>query len=142
MHWICRSEGCLVPYRPLETTSKVISILLSSSYSQLRDTLGIYTEEAEKLDLHLGWTKTKFMYVGDGPDPLPLQLGNNSLKRTLSIRAPQRQQDLKPVILRRRTLAESALRCLWKELWWHQVISCKTEFHIYNSAVLSILLYA
>lgn len=34
------------------------TILLSTSYSQLRDALSIYSEEAEKLGLHVSWIKT------------------------------------------------------------------------------------
>ncbi|KAL1276258.1 hypothetical protein QQF64_035881 [Cirrhinus molitorella] len=49
------------------------TILLSTSYSQLRDALDVYSEEAEKLGLYVSWTKTKFMHVGDGPDPPPLR---------------------------------------------------------------------
>lgn len=44
-------------------------ILLGTSYGQLRDVLGIYSEEAEKVNLPVCWTKNKFMHVGVGPDP-------------------------------------------------------------------------
>ncbi|CAM4607654.1 unnamed protein product [Leuciscus chuanchicus] len=43
------------------------TILLSTSYSQLRDALGIYSEEAEKLGLQVSWTKTKFIDRQRGP---------------------------------------------------------------------------
>lgn len=29
-----------------------------------------YNEEAEKLGLQVSWTKSKFMYVSDGPDSI------------------------------------------------------------------------
>lgn len=37
------------------------TILLSTSYHQLRDALGIYSDEAEKSGLQVSWAKTKFM---------------------------------------------------------------------------------
>lgn len=53
------------------------TILHSTSYSQLKDALGIYSEYAERLDLQVSWTKTKFMHVMDGLDPPPLRLGSD-----------------------------------------------------------------
>ncbi|XDV50755.1 hypothetical protein PO909_019770 [Leuciscus waleckii] len=121
------------------------TILLSTSYSQLRDALCIYCEEAEKLGLQVSWTKTKFMYVGDRPHPPSLRLGNNIVEPVKNFvylgSIVTDNGDLKPEITRRRALAASALQSLWKPLWRHQTISRKTKLRIYNSAVLSILLY-
>lgn len=121
------------------------TILLSMSYSQLRDALGIYREEAEKLGLQVSWTKTKFMYVGDRLHPPSLQLGNDIVEHVKNFAylgsIVTDNGDLKPEITRRRALAASALQSLWKPLWRHQTISRKTKLRIYNSAVLSILLY-
>ncbi|GAA6077119.1 gamma-aminobutyric acid receptor subunit alpha-2-like [Tachysurus ichikawai] len=65
------------------------NILLSTSYSQLRDALAIYSEEAEKLGLQVSWMKTKFMYVSDRPYPPSLRLGNEwNLSRILCIWDP------------------------------------------------------
>lgn len=49
------------------------AILLSPSYSQLRDVLAIYHEEAAKLGLQVSWTKTKMIHVSDRPDPFTVQ---------------------------------------------------------------------
>ncbi|KAL1246814.1 hypothetical protein QQF64_034817 [Cirrhinus molitorella] len=121
------------------------TILLSTSYSQLRDALDVYSEEAEKLGLYVSWTKTKFMHVGDGPDPPPLRFGDNIVEPVKNFvylgSTVTDNGDLKPEILSRRALAASALQSLWKPLWRHQTISRKTKLRIYNSAVLSILLY-
>lgn len=121
------------------------TILLSTSYSQLRDALGIYSEEAARLGLQVSWTKTKFMYVGDGPDPPPIHIGSDIVEPVKSFvylgSMVTDNGSLKPEILRRRALAASALQSLWKPLWRHQTISRKTKLRIYNSAVLSILLY-
>lgn len=115
------------------------TILLGTSYSQLKDDVGIYSEEAKHLSLQVSWTKTKFMYVGDGPDPPPLRLDNiiepvKNFEYLGSIVTDN--GDLKPEITRRRALAASALHSLWR----HQTISRKTKLRIYNSAVHSILL--
>ena len=85
------------------------------------------------------------MHVGDGPDPPPLQLGNDIVEPVKNFvylgSTVTDNGDLKPEILHRRALAASALQSLWKPLWRHQNISRKTKLRIYNSAVLSILLY-
>ncbi len=121
------------------------TILLSTSYSQLRDALGIYSEEAEKLGLQVSWMKTKFMYVGDRPHPPSLRFGNDIVEPVKNFvylgSIVTDNGDLKPEITRRRGLAASAFQSLWKPLWRHQTISRKTKLRIYNSAVLSILLY-
>ncbi|CAM4466358.1 unnamed protein product [Leuciscus chuanchicus] len=92
------------------------TILLSTSYSQLRDALGIYSEEAEKLGLQVSWTKTKFMYVGDRPHPPSLRLGNNIVEPVKNFvylgSIVTDNRDLKPEITRRRALAASALQSL------------------------------
>lgn len=41
----------------------------------------------------------------------------------------------------RRALAASAMKTLWKPLWKHRSISRKTKLRIYNTSVLSIILY-
>lgn len=121
------------------------TILLSTSLSQLRDTLGICSEEAEKLGLQVSWIKTKYMYIGDGPHPIPLRFGNDIVEPVSNFvylgSLVTNNGDLKPEITRRRALAASALQSLWKPLWRHQTISRRTKLRIYNLAVLSILLY-
>ncbi|XP_045915344.1 SLAIN motif-containing protein 1-like [Micropterus dolomieu] len=121
------------------------TILLSTSLSQLRGALGIYIEEAEKLGLQVSWTKTKFMYVGDGPYPIPLRFGNDTVEPVSSFvylgSLVTNNGDLKPEITRRRALAASALQSLWKPLWRHHTISRRMKLRIYNLAVLPILLY-
>ncbi|KAL1268493.1 hypothetical protein QQF64_033856 [Cirrhinus molitorella] len=116
------------------------TILLSTSYSQLRDALDVYREESEKLGLYVSWTKAKFMHVGDGPDPPPLRFGDNIVEPVKNFvylgSTVTDNGDLKPEILRSRALAASALQSLWR----HQTISRKTKLRIYNSTVLSILL--
>lgn len=81
------------------------TILLSTSYSQLRGNLGIHSKEAEKLSLHVSWTKTKFLYVDDGPDPPPLQLGNDTDEPVKSfvylVSTVTNNGDLQPEIFRR-----------------------------------------
>lgn len=97
------------------------TFLLGKSYSQLRDSLGIHSEEAEKLGLQMSWTKTKFMYVGDGPDPPPLQLDNDIVEPVRNFvylgSIVTDNRDLKPEITCRRALAASTLQSLWKPLW-------------------------
>ena len=46
-----------------------------------------------------------------------------------------------PEINRRRALAASAMKTLWKPLWRHHSITRETKLRIYNTSVLSILLY-
>lgn len=41
----------------------------------------------------------------------------------------------------RRALAASAMKTLWKPLWKHRSISRETKLRIYNTSVLSIILY-
>uniref|UniRef100_A0A3B3BPI5 Uncharacterized protein n=1 Tax=Oryzias melastigma TaxID=30732 RepID=A0A3B3BPI5_ORYME len=121
------------------------TILFSSSYSQLRDALSVYSEEAKKLGLHVNGTKTKFMHVGEGPDSLSILLGNDTVEPVKNFvylgSNVADYGDLKPEILLRGALAASALQSLRKPLWRHKSISRKMKLRIYNSTVLSILLY-
>lgn len=121
------------------------TILLTSSYSELKDAPGIYSAEAKKLGLTVSWPKTRFMYVGDGPDPPPIQLGDNIIEPVKSFiylgSIVTANGDLNPEINRRRGLAASAMQTLWKPLWRHSTISRTTKLRIYNTAILPILLY-
>uniref|UniRef100_A0A8C2BVL8 Reverse transcriptase domain-containing protein n=1 Tax=Cyprinus carpio TaxID=7962 RepID=A0A8C2BVL8_CYPCA len=127
------------------------TILLSTSYSELRDTLGIYSEEAEKLGLQLSWTKTKFMYVGDRPHPPSLRLGNDIVEPVKNYvylgSIVTDNGDLKPGITRRRALATSALQSLWKPLWRHQTrggvdLIAMDDVTIFNNYVHSDWFYS
>lgn len=44
-------------------------------------------------------------------------------------------------INRRRALAASAMKTLWKPLWRHHSITRATKLRVYNTSILSILLY-
>lgn len=104
------------------------------------DALGIYSEDAEKLGPHVSWTKTKFLYVDDGPILPPLQLGNDTFEPVKSFVflgcTVTNNGDLQQEIFRRRALAASTLQPLWQPFWRHQTISCKTKLRIFNSAIL------
>lgn len=96
------------------------TILLSTTYSQLRDALGIYSEEAAQLGLQVSWTKTKLLYISNGPDPPPMQIGSDIVEPVKNFVYQGSMMtdngDLKPEIDRRRALAASALQSLWKPL--------------------------
>lgn len=107
------------------------------------NSLGIYSEEAQQFCLQVNWTKTKCKHIGDVPDPPPLQLANAFIEPVKSIAylGSIVTANLKPEITCRRALAATALQSLRKPLWRHQNITRKTMLQIYNSAVVSILLY-
>ena len=85
------------------------------------------------------------MYVGEGPDPPPIHIGNDTIEFVSSFTylgsTITNNGDLKPEIDRRRTLAAVVMRAFWNPLWRHKSISRKTKLRIYNVSVLSILLY-
>ena len=56
------------------------TIVLATTVDQLRDALVIYQEEANKLGLRVSWPKTKAMHIGDGPNPPPICIGDDTVE--------------------------------------------------------------
>ena len=121
------------------------TLILATTTEQLREALVIYQEEANKLGLKVSWPKTKAMHIGDGPRPLPINIGNDSVEFVDSFvylgSLITNNGDMKPEIDRRRGIAATTMRSLWQPLWRHRSISIKTKLRIYNTAILPILLY-
>ena len=119
--------------------------LLCNTPDQLKDALVIFNEESQKLGLSINWTKTELMHVGDGPDPPPLTFNNISVKFVSTFiylgSKISKTGDLKPEIDRRRALAAGVMQSLWRPLWRHRSISQRTKRRIYNTSVLTVLLY-
>lgn len=82
-----------------------------------------------KLGPQVGWTRTKFLHVGDGPDPPSLQLGDEIVEpfQEFCISRPHGGRygvgDLKPEMNCRRAPAASALQSLWKPLCQYWITS-------------------
>lgn len=72
--------------------------------------------EAAKVGLQVSWTKTKVMHMGEGPDPAPLQFGNDIVEFVNVFVYPgstaTNNRYLKLEINRRWGLAASALQPL------------------------------
>ena len=121
------------------------TIILATTIESLRDALVIYQEEANKLCLRVSCPKTKAMHIGDGPSPPPLCIGSDTVEFVDSFNylgsLVTNNGDLKPEIDRRRGIAATAMKSLWQPLWRHRTISRRTKLKIYNSAIMSILLY-
>ena len=119
--------------------------LLCNTPDQLKDALVIFNEESQKLGLSINWTKTELMHVGDGPDPPPLTFNNISVKFVSTFiylgSKISKTGDLKPEIDRRRALAAGVMQSLWRPLWRHRSISQRTKRRIYNTSVLTVLLF-
>ncbi|XP_035696641.1 uncharacterized protein LOC118430043 [Branchiostoma floridae] len=118
---------------------------LIDDLDQLAEALTVYDEEAKKLGLSINWSKTELMHIGDGPDPEPLIFNQcivnfvSSFKYLGSIIS--KTGDLKPEVNQRRAQASAVLQSLWKPLWRHRHISLQTKQRVYNSSVISVLLY-
>ena len=119
--------------------------ILQGSLQDLTRALEIFDQEAKKLGLAVNWDKTELMRVGDGPDPANITIAGEEVKFVSSFRylgsIISNKGDLKPEINRRRALALSVMQSLSKPLWRHRHISQNTKLRIYNSCVLSVLLY-
>ncbi len=120
------------------------TVLFCSTLDQLDESLRIYQEEANKLGLKVSWAKTKLMHIG-GEAPPPLHIDGEEVEFVSSFTylgsTVTNNGNLTPEINRRRSLAASVMKSLWKPLWRHQSISRNTKLRIYNSSVLSVLLY-
>ena len=118
--------------------------LFCSTSDQLREALDIYQDEANKLGLKVSWPKTKLMLIG-GATPPPLLISGEEVEFVTSFTylgsIITNNGNITTEINRRRALAASAMKTLWKPLWRHQSITRETKLRIYNTSVLSILLY-
>ena len=118
--------------------------LFCSTSDQMKEALEIYQEAANKLGLKVSWPKTKLMLIR-GAVPPPLQISGEEVEFVTSFTYLgsniTNNGNITPEINRRRALAASTMKTLWKPLWRHQSISRETKLRIYNSSVLSILLY-
>jgi len=85
------------------------------------------------------------MHVGEGPDPLSLNIDGNAVEFADSFvylgSTVTNNGDLKPEIERRRALSSNVMQALCRPLWRQQSISRTTKMRIYSAAVLSVLLY-
>jgi len=121
------------------------TILLSNDIEKLTAALSVYDHESLKLGLKVSWAKTKLMHVGEGPDPPSPNIDRNAVEFADSFvylgSTVTNNGDLKPEIKRRRALLSSVMQALRKPLWRQQSISRTTKMRIYNTAVLSVLLY-
>ena len=92
-----------------------------------------------------GGRKNKQMYIGDGPDLLPVTA------RTLAVKFVNCLNYLGSIFMNtgnlnkeiswHQTLIIAIMQYLWKPLWMHRCITWWTKLHIYNASVISILLY-
>ena len=121
--------------------------LIAASIHQVRQALVVFSLEARKLGLVVNWGKTGLMFVGDedGPIPPPLHIDDETIYfvPTFNYLGSLLSYDNKllPEINRRRGIAASVLKSLHRPLWRHQSISQNTKRRIYNSSVVSVLLY-
>ena len=119
--------------------------LFSNTLEEITQALTVFDEEAKKLGLQINWDKTELMLVGDGPEPQPLTFDGIQVKFVSKFKylgsTIANNGDLRPEITRRRALAMSAMKSLARPLWNQRSVSRKTKMRVYNSTVLSILLY-
>nr|XP_061787952.1 uncharacterized protein LOC133577874 [Nerophis lumbriciformis]XP_061787953.1 uncharacterized protein LOC133577874 [Nerophis lumbriciformis] len=119
--------------------------LFSETADQLREALGVFDEETKQLGLKISWSKTELMHIGDGPDPPPFLFEDTPVHFVPTFRylgsTVTNTGDLKREVDRRRALAASVMQSLWRPLWRHRHISRDTKLRVYNSSVISVLLY-
>ena len=119
--------------------------LFTAELAELNHALDVFHEEAAKLGLMVNWDKTELMVIGDGPDPAPLMYQGVQVKFVPNFKylgsIISSTGDINPEITRRRALAASAMKSLSRPLWKQRHVSRKTKLRVYNSTVLSILLY-
>lgn len=119
--------------------------LFCNSRGDMERALTIFGDEATRLGLRVNWQKTKLMYVGDGPDPPPINIGAESVEFVPSFvylgSEVTNDGNILTEVNRRRGLAAGVMRSLWRPLWRRRDISRRTKLRVYNAAVLSVLLY-
>ncbi|CAH1233196.1 Hypp638 [Branchiostoma lanceolatum] len=120
--------------------------LLADDLDRLQEGLTVYNEEAKKLGLSINWSKTELMHIGEGPDPEPLIFNLCTVNFVSSFKylgsTITKTGDVKPEINQRRAQASAVQQSLWKPLWRHRHISQQTKLRVYNSSVMSVLLYS
>ncbi|KAI8518875.1 hypothetical protein Bbelb_021320 [Branchiostoma belcheri] len=119
--------------------------LLADDLERLQEALTVYDEESKKLGLSINWGKTELMHIGEGSDPPPLVFNSCTVNFVPTFKylgsIISKTGDLKPEINQRRAQASAVLQSLWKPLWRHRHITQQTKQRIYNSSVISVLLY-
>lgn len=96
------------------------------------------------MGLKVSWAKTKLMCIG-GEAPSPLHISGEEVEFVTSFNylgsIVTNNGNIATEINWRHALAASAMKTLWKPLWKHCSMSRETKLRIYNTSVLSILLY-
>ena len=120
--------------------------LLCSSLQDLRRALTVFSKEAKLLGLTVNWGKTELMCVGETRTiPSPLLIENQSIYFVPDFiylgSKLSHDGSLLPEVNRRRDIAAGVMQGLKRPLWRHRNISRATKIRIYNSSVISVLLY-
>lgn len=118
---------------------------LSDSLESILQALSVFQHHAKKFGLEVSWPKTKIMRVADDEAPQSINLNSHNIAIVDQFvylgSLITNTGDMAPEVSRRRGLASSALKSLWKPLWRHHNISLSTKMRVYNSVVRSVLLY-
>ena len=121
------------------------TILLSNDIEKLTAALSVYDRESRKLAWRsAGWKPNWCMLVKAPILHLQTSMGmlsNLRIRLCIWVRQLPTTCDPKPEIERRRALSSNVMQALRKPLWRQQSIPRTTKMRIYNTAVLSVLLY-
>jgi hypothetical protein len=121
--------------------------LFATSTENLQQILNTVNTEGAKLGLRISWPKTKVMAISVNPIPLPppLLLDNETVEFVENFTylgsSVAANGAINHELSTRIAKAAGAMRKLQQRLWHRRSISLKTKLRMYNTLVLSVLLY-
>ncbi|KAI5732115.1 hypothetical protein M8J77_021794 [Diaphorina citri] len=118
--------------------------LFAETPEQLQLLVDLFTTESRKLGLKVNESKTEVMFVN--MEPIPITINGRTLKEVQCFKYLgsniQNNGRLESEINHRINAANQAFRNLYQRIWKPHEISLKTKLQIYQTVVLSTLLYS
>jgi len=120
--------------------------LLLPSATDATTSLKSFSDSASHLGLNVSWPKTKLQNIGSGPKPPDISVDGNTVESVNSFvyldgSLQSSDGQCRPDLTRRIGLACAVLTSL-KRIWSEKRLTLDTKLRIYQTRVLSVLLYA
>lgn len=153
-----RTDSNLFNRRTLKATTKVETnsvldlmfaddcAIITKCPTKLQETLNIITEEFGKYGLKLNEKKTEVMFINCQPPTIPISINSTDLTITKSFKylgsIINSNGNIDSEVNNRINAASNTFRGLYLRVWKPHNISLQTKIRIYETTVLSTLLYS
>lgn len=118
--------------------------LVANTAEELQDVLNIFARTASKLGLQVNVKKTEVMFINSPPSPIEINGGQLKLVDSFKYLGSRiaNTNDIDVEVTARINAAAQAFGRLYTRVWKPHNLSLKTKLLVYNTVVLSTLLYA